>query len=197
MQDYYMEPVITVQQIWCYVNPEQELEHAQYGEPLQLGPGGLLSRDRLVAAVQQGQTAYVGSYRLLALLRYNVDLQPDEIVEFAEQGAEPKQEPVYAEPVYAEPKQEPVYAEPVYAEPVYAEPVYAEPVFAKPNCARFLVPVQLLGDLLYRPTINVFQELNTLFIVFQARKKPHAEATRKHRSLQQQLRLATRRRYPL
>ena len=64
-----------------YVNKENELEHIHSDKCL-LNENGLLKREIIISFIKRYQLLFSIHYKLLSLLKYNIDLEPTDIKDF-------------------------------------------------------------------------------------------------------------------
>ena len=83
--DFYKEPIKAVMLFLLYINKDKELIYVDANRCL-LNENGVLKRDRIIALVKHYQTRNFISYKLNAILRYNVDLDPEEITDFVNEN---------------------------------------------------------------------------------------------------------------
>lgn len=119
-RDFYTEPVSTLTLCCCYVNHQAELETFKTEQVL-LRNNGVVSREELIRLIQRHQWP---TYKLLALLRYNVNLNADEVSDFIHR------------------------------------------VDLDSYAGRFLTSEKGLNDIPFPNTISIFNDLNTLFLIF-------------------------------
>jgi hypothetical protein len=81
-RDFYAEDVIHVKLYFCYINTESDHIENVTKETLFLQEKGILTRAQLINCIKRGQCHNQISYKLYALLRYNINLTPDEVPEF-------------------------------------------------------------------------------------------------------------------
>jgi hypothetical protein len=68
------------------VNKENELEHIHTDKCL-LSEDSLIKRDIILSFIKQYQLLFTVHYKLLSLLKYNINLEPIDIDEFIEEDA--------------------------------------------------------------------------------------------------------------
>ena len=79
---FYKEPLDSIMIYVLYVNTYKELIHVDIHRCL-LAENGWLKRDRIIALIKQYQMRESVKYKLNSILRYNIDLNPDEITAYA------------------------------------------------------------------------------------------------------------------
>lgn len=79
--DFYKEPVDTIKLFYIYVNREKEIEHI-HTDIYSFLEKGWLKRDALIHLIKQNEMLYALKYKLTSLLRYNIDLNPNEIKDY-------------------------------------------------------------------------------------------------------------------
>jgi hypothetical protein len=79
--EYYKESVTCINIYLLYVNKENELEHI-HSDKCFLPENGLLKREIIISFIKRYQLLFSVNYKLLSLLKYNIDLEPVEIKDF-------------------------------------------------------------------------------------------------------------------
>ena len=79
--EFYKEPVTSINIYLLYINKNNELEHIHTNKCL-LNENGLLKREIIISFIKRYQLLFSIHYKLLSLLKYNIDLEPTEIKEF-------------------------------------------------------------------------------------------------------------------
>ena len=79
--EFYKEPVKSINIYLMYVNKENELEHIHSDKCL-LNENGLLKREIIISFIKRYQLLFSIHYKLLSLLKYNIDLEPTDIKDF-------------------------------------------------------------------------------------------------------------------
>ena len=77
-KDFYKEPVKSITLFLLYVNKENELERINT-DTCVLSENGVLKRDLIITLIKRYQILFSKKYKLLSLLRYNIDLEPSDI----------------------------------------------------------------------------------------------------------------------
>lgn len=78
---FYKEPITSIKLYVLYANKEKELIKIEKKRCL-LDTKGWLHQDRLIAIIKDFKTHAGVQYKLHSLLRYNIDLSPDEVTDF-------------------------------------------------------------------------------------------------------------------
>lgn len=79
--DYYKEPVKVITIFLLYINKENELEHL-HSDKYVLSENSLVKRDVIISLIKRYQQRFNTSYKLLSILKYNIDLDPMDIHNF-------------------------------------------------------------------------------------------------------------------
>ena len=79
--EFYNEPVTSIKIYLMYVNQANELEHIHHDTCI-LDEKGLLKREIIISFIKRYQLLFSIHYKLLSLLKYNIDLQPSEISDY-------------------------------------------------------------------------------------------------------------------
>jgi hypothetical protein len=79
--EFYKEPVTSINIYLMYVNKENELEHI-HNDKCFINENGLLTREMIISLIKRHQLFYKIRYKLLSLIKYNIDLEPIEIKDF-------------------------------------------------------------------------------------------------------------------
>jgi hypothetical protein len=104
-----------------------------------LDEGGILKRDNLIALIKKNQKYNNIKYKLLSILRFNINLEPEEVNKFISTS------------------------------------------YNSTEKCRFLSSEKYLNDIKYSSTINIFQDLNSLYFIF------YEEKEKQHQLQQHQL----------
>jgi hypothetical protein len=141
--DFYKEAVTNIKLFLIYINSNNEVEKVA-NENVILPEKNTLKKDHLISLIKQNQTPNNcndsndsnssninnnNKYKLLSLLRFNIDIEPEEINNFIEANEQDN------------------------------------------ALNRFLTQEKYINDIKYKDTINIFQDLNSLYIFFY--KQPH------------------------
>lgn len=76
--DFYKEPVTSIKVFFLYVNTANELEHI-YSDVCLLNAEGVISGNNIVSLIKHNQYFHSVKYKLMSLLKYNIDLEPHEV----------------------------------------------------------------------------------------------------------------------
>ena len=79
--EFYNEKVHTVKVFFMYINNEKTVVNMRQ-EMLTLTTESILKREQLIALIKEKQILNNVKYKLFSLVKYNIDLQPDEINDF-------------------------------------------------------------------------------------------------------------------
>ena len=79
--DFYNEPVRAINVFSLYINTENTVVTIKR-EPLTLNNDSRLPREQLIALIKANQHVNTLKYKLFSLLRYNINLLPEEIPDF-------------------------------------------------------------------------------------------------------------------
>ena len=79
--EFYKEPVAAITIFLFYVNKDNELAHV-HTDKCTLAENGWLKREVIVSFIKRYQLLFTINYKLLSLLRYNIDLDPIDITDF-------------------------------------------------------------------------------------------------------------------
>jgi len=85
--EFYKEPVTSINIYLLYVNKDNELEHIHSDKCL-LNENGLFKREIIISFIKRYQLLFSINYKLLSLLKYNIDLDPLEINDFINEDAQ-------------------------------------------------------------------------------------------------------------
>ena len=79
--NFYKEPVNSISVFLLYVNKENEIDYFHTDKCL-LSEDGLIKRDVIISLIKRHQTFFSVHYKLLSLLKYNINLEPNDIHDF-------------------------------------------------------------------------------------------------------------------
>jgi uncharacterized membrane protein YgcG len=168
--DFYPEPVLSVTGVFLYIDPVTAEIVFMKKEILLLSEPNLVKHDQIISLIKP----HYPKYKIVSLLRYNIDLEPDEIQEFIRgHPVNPDLEGPASELTdccaggCGDPRISP--ATPVTAQSGLTACCAGGCPRKESSCeyaARFMTNMKSLGDLVYKPTISIFQDLNTLYFIF-------------------------------
>ena len=121
--DFYTEEVTNITLFFIYIDHKNEIENLSR-DLMILDKKNTVMRDQLIQLIKQNQTHNNNKYKLISLLKYNIDIEPEEIYNF---------------------------------------------INNKDNSSfnkRFFIQEKYLNDIIYKNTINIFQDLNSLFFIY-------------------------------
>ena len=125
--DFYTEEVTNITLFFIYINNKNDVENLSR-DLMILDRKNTVMRDQLIQIIKQNQNHNNNNnkykYKLISLLKYNIDIEPEEIYNF---------------------------------------------INNKDNSSfnkRFFIQEKYLNDIIYKNTINIFQDLNSLFFIF-------------------------------
>ena len=146
--DFYNEKVSTIQLFFLYINSEKELVNIKR-ELLTLNVANILPREQLIALIKEKQHFNQVKYKLFSLVRYNINLQPEEIDDFICPNN---------------------VCETNVCETNVCETNVCETNVCETNVYtnRFFTPESHVNDIYFQDTISIFQDLNSLYIIFKA-----------------------------
>jgi hypothetical protein len=75
---FYKEPVIAINIFSIYVSRENEITHI-HKDKCALAEKGILNRDIIIALIKQHQKLAETKYKIISLLKYNIDINPTDI----------------------------------------------------------------------------------------------------------------------
>ena len=121
--DFYTEEVTTITLFFIYINNKNDVENLSR-DLMILDRKNTVIRDQLIQIIKQNQIHNNNKYKLTSLLKYNIDIEPEEIYNFINNKDDSS--------------------------------------FSK----RFFIQEKYLNDIIYKNTINIFQDLNSLFFIY-------------------------------
>jgi len=152
--DFYNEKVNTIRVFFMYINNDNIVINIKK-ETVDLNVTSILSREQLLSLIKENQNDGV-KYRLFSLLRYNINLEPDEIEMFAS----PSTSTSTSEAAQRTSK-----------------------AGTGPYESRFLTNIEDINDIHFNDTIGIFQDLNAVYILFKEKKhNVNRQITRKIKS---------------
>jgi len=119
--DFYTEEVTNITLFFIYINNKNDVENLSR-DLMILDRKNTLMRDQLIQIIKQNQIH--NNNKLISLLKYNIDIEPEEIYNFMNNKDDSS--------------------------------------FSK----RFFIQEKYLNDIIYKNTINIFQDLNSLFFIY-------------------------------
>jgi hypothetical protein len=121
--DFYTEEVTNITLFFIYINNKNDVENLSR-DLMILDRKNAVMRDQLIQIIKQNQIHNNNKYKLISLLKYNIDIDPEEIYNFINNKDDSS--------------------------------------FSK----RFFIQEKYLNDIIYKNTINIFQDLNSLFFIY-------------------------------
>ena len=79
--EFYKEPVTSIRIYLIYVNKHNEIVNIHDDKCL-LNAKGVLNRESIISLIKQNQMLFSVHYKLISLLKYNIDLEPTDINDF-------------------------------------------------------------------------------------------------------------------
>ena len=124
---FYTEEVTNITLFFIYINNNNDIENLSR-DLMILDRKNTVTRDQLIQIIKQNQIHNNNNnnnkYKLNALLKYNIDIEPEEIYNFINN----KDHSSFS--------------------------------------TRFFIQEKYLNDIIYKNTINIFQDLNSLFFIY-------------------------------
>ena len=142
---FYKEPLDSIMIYVLYVNTYKELIHVDIHRCL-LAENGWLKRDRIIALIKQYQMRESVKYKLNSILRYNIDLNPDEITAYASNAGTSN------------------------AGTSTGTSTGAGTGTGADDTNRFLTAEKYLDDIHFNDSITMFHDLNALYFLFSEEK---------------------------
>ena len=142
--EFYNEKVSTIKVFFLYINTENTVVHLTK-EMVTLNANSTLPREQLITLIKENQISNNIKYKLFSLVRYNINLQPEEINAFVEGSAN----------VYGPAN--------VHGS---ANVHGTTNVQGAPYMNKFLIPENYIQDIYFTDTISIFQDLNCLYLIF-------------------------------
>jgi hypothetical protein len=82
--DFYKEETSTIKLYFLYVNTSNTLESVK-SDSLILEEKGIVTKDQLVSIIKRNQRSNSIRYRLLSLIKFNIDVEPNDILTFIQE----------------------------------------------------------------------------------------------------------------
>ena len=121
--DFYTEEVTNITLFFIYINNKNDVENLSR-DLMILDRKNTVMRDQLIQIIKQNKIHNNNKYKLISLLKYNIDIEQEEIYNFINN----KDDSSFNN--------------------------------------RFFTKEKYLNDINYKNTINIFQDLNSLFFIF-------------------------------
>jgi hypothetical protein len=148
--EFYNEKVSTIKVFFLYINTENTVVHLTK-EMVNLNANSTLPREQLITLIKENQISNNIKYKLFSLVRYNINLQPEEINAFVE-GSANVQGTTNVEGTTNVHGTTNVYG--------------TANVQGLPYMNKFLIPENYIQDIYFTDTISIFQDLNCLYLIF-------------------------------
>jgi hypothetical protein len=147
--EFYNEKVSTIKVFFLYINTENTVVHLTK-EMVTLNANSTLPREQLITLIKEKQISNNIKYKLFSLVRYNINLQPEEINAFVE-GSANVHGPANVHGTTN----------------VQGTNVQGTTnVQGLPYMNKFLIPENYIQDIYFTDTISIFQDLNCLYLIF-------------------------------
>ncbi len=146
--DFYNEKVNVIKVFFIFINNEKTVVNIKQ-EIHPLNVPSKVTREQLITLIKEKQYTNNIKYKLFSIVRYNIDLRPDEINKFVS----------VSDPVSVS------VSDPVSEN----DPVsVSDPLSVSNTCynSRFLTVEEKMNDIFFTDTISIFQDLNSLYIIF-------------------------------
>jgi hypothetical protein len=82
--DFYKEETSNIRLYFLYVNTSNTLESIK-SDSLILEEKGIVTKDQLVSIIKRNQRSNSIKYRLLSLIKFNIDVEPNDMISFIQQ----------------------------------------------------------------------------------------------------------------
>ena len=82
-EDFYKEDVEQIKLFYLYTSSSNVLEFIKK-DFIMLNEGGILKKDIIISLIKNNQVYNKIKYKLLSLVRFNIDIDPDEICDFSD-----------------------------------------------------------------------------------------------------------------
>jgi hypothetical protein len=141
--EFYNEKVTTIKLFYLYIDTTDTVVNIKQ-EVLPLNSASMVPREQLIALIKAKQnTSPHLRYKLFSLVRFNINLLPEEINDFIRDNANNANNANNAD--------------------TYVNNTYSQ---------RFLTPEVYIQDIYFRDTISIFQDLNALYLIFKEDPNP-------------------------
>ena len=131
--DFYYEKIENIWVYYLYINKNKELEHIK-NENIFLN-NSTINKENLLYLLRTNSIMNKRKYSLVSMLQYNVDLKPEEVVNY----------------------------------------------LRKPNQYDFFDIKSKIEDIKWKDTISLFQDLNSMYILYHERKKTNKGTKKNYR----------------
>jgi hypothetical protein len=81
-EDFYKEDVEQIKLFYLYTSSSNVIEFIKK-DFIMLDEGGILKKDKIISLIKTNQIYNKIKYKLLSLVRFNIDIEPDEIYDFS------------------------------------------------------------------------------------------------------------------
>ena len=153
--EFYNEKVNTIKVFFMYINNEQVVVNIKQ-EVLTLSVSGVLKREQLITLIKEKQYLNKMKYKLFSVVKYNIDLQPEEVDEFITINISD------------------------------SDTISVSDTISDSNnnnyAKRFLSPENYINDIYFTDTISIFQDLNSLYILFKEEKSERTDKKNKNKN---------------
>ena len=152
--DFYNEKVINIKIFFMYINTEKTLVSMRQ-ESVSLNEDSILTKDRLIKIIKDKQHLNNIKYKLFSVVRYNIDLQPDEMSEFISDDRSNTISDDRSNTISDD-----------RSNTISDDSIYTN---------RFFINEQNINDIYFTDTISIFQDINALYIIFKEQTNNNAK----------------------
>ena len=145
---FYTEKVNTIKMFFMYINTDKTVVNARQ-EILTLNNDSILRKEQLIHIIKNNQILNNIKYKLFSIVRYNIDLQPDEINKFLSVSVSVSDSNTISD-----------------SNTVSDSHTVSDSNTDKTYINRFLIVDKNIDDIYFADTITIFQDLNSLYIIF-------------------------------
>jgi hypothetical protein len=92
--EFYNEKINNIKVFFMYINTDKTIVNVRR-ESLSLNNESILTRERLITIIKDKQMLNNIKYKLFSIVRYNINLQPDEINDFLRDSPSKNNEEIY------------------------------------------------------------------------------------------------------
>ena len=171
--EFYNEKVNTIKVFFMYVNSEKVVVNIKQ-EILTLSISGTLKREQLITLVKEKQFLNTIKYKLYSIVKYNIDLQPEEVDEFISANDTIS---------VCDNNNNTISVCDNNNNTIRVCDNNNNTISDNNNiyANRFLIPENYINDIYFTDTISIFQDLNSLYIIFKEDTKKHSSKTKKNK----------------
>lgn len=179
--EFYNEQVNTIKVFFMYISNEQVVVNIKQ-EVLTLSVSGVLKREQLITLIKEKQYLHKIKYKLFSVVKYNIDLQPEEVDEFITVSVSDSDSNTISNSNTISVSDSDSNTISVSVSDSNSNSNSNTISDSNNYTKRFLIPENYINDIYFTDTISIFQDLNSLYILFKEGKSERIDKKNKDKN---------------